>query len=168
MCLIRAAGRLFRKAAQLSKAVLQSGLTPQKLSLTICLGIATGVMPLLWGTTILCAALAGVLKLNQGAIQTVNYCCYPLQLALFLPLCRLGERLFPWGPRVTAEVLSGALHGHLGASAYLVVCASVKGVGAWLVTVAPLALLVHPILRGVLRRREAGSGDPAQAGVPLG
>ena len=153
--------RFYAKAALRAKGVLQGGLTPQKLSLTLCLGIAIGVMPLLWGTTILCAALAGVFRLNQGAMQTVNYCCYPLQLALFLPLCRLGEHLFPWGPKVASAVLAGALHGHFAASASLLGWVTARGLGAWLVTVAPLALLAHPILRVVFRRRESLPPHPA-------
>jgi len=165
--------RFYARAALLAKGVLQGGLTPQKLSLTLCLGIGIGAMPLLWGTTILCVALAGVFKLNQGALQAVNYCCYPLQLALFLPLCRLGERLFPWGPKVESAVLTGALHGHFAASAALLGWVTVRGLGAWLVTVAPLALLAHPILKWVLRRREAHPPNPAallgdDVGSPLG
>jgi len=110
-------------------------------------------MPLLWGTTLLCAALATKLKLNQAAIQATNYVCYPLQLALFLPFCRLGELLFPWGPRVTSEVLQGVLHGHVGASLALVGWATARALGAWAITVPPLALLLYPLLKRFLVRR---------------
>jgi len=134
-------------------ALLQSGLTPQQLSLTLCLGTALGVMPLLWGTTLICALIAARLKLNQAAMQAVNYCCYPLQLALFLPFCRLGELLFPWGGAVRGEMLTEALHGHLGGSLSLLALATARGVGAWCVTILPLVLLVHPVLKGVLRKR---------------
>jgi hypothetical protein len=157
--------RLFARAALLTNGLLHSGLTPQKLSLTLCLGTATGIMPLLWGTTFLCAALAAKLKLNQAAMQAVNYSCYPLQLALFLPFCRVGELLFPWGPAVTGEVLRGALHGHFGESVSLVGWATVRGLGTWLVTIPPLALLLYPILRGIFRRRQAAPADPADQSV---
>jgi len=107
--------KLALRARALAGRVVQGGLTPRKLALTLCLGTAVGVMPLLWGTTILCALCAVKLKLNQGAVQAVNYFCYPLQLALLLPFCRLGEFLFPWGPAVKGEILSGALHGNIDA-----------------------------------------------------
>ena len=152
--------KLYVKAKIFAAGVPQCGLTPQKLSLTLCLGAAAGVMPLLWGTTFLCALLAAKLKLNQAAVQAVNYCCYPLQLALFLPFCRLGELLFPWGPAVTGAVLKGALHGDIGASIHLVAWATLRALGAWLVTAPPLALLVYPILRGLIcsrTRRIAGA-----------
>lgn len=145
--------KLALRARALAGRVVQGGLTPRKLALTLCLGTAVGVMPLLWGTTILCALCAVKLKLNQGAVQAVNYFCYPLQLALLLPFCRLGEFLFPWGPAVKGEILSGALHGNIGASLSLLAWATARGVGAWLVTAAPLALLAYPMLRGALCRK---------------
>jgi hypothetical protein len=169
MYLKRCMQRVYAKGTLLARELLHSALTPQKLSLTLCLGCATGVMPLLWGTTVLCATLAALLKLNQAAMQAVNYLCYPLQLALFLPFCRLGEFLFPWGPRVNGEVLRGALHGHFGASVSLVGWAIIRALGAWLITIAPLAVLVQPVLKGVLRRREEASANAAEpAGPPRG
>jgi uncharacterized protein (DUF2062 family) len=96
------------------KGILQSGITPQKLALTVILGTCVGTMPVLWGTSLICVLLATVLRLNQGAMQAVNYLCYPLQIALFIPFCHMGESLFPWGPKVSMALLADALHGHLG------------------------------------------------------
>ncbi|WP_026842562.1 DUF2062 domain-containing protein [Citrifermentans bremense] len=134
-------------------AVLGSGMSPGKLSLTICLGSAVGVMPLLWGTTAICVALAARLRLNQAAMLAVNYLCYPLQLALLLPFCRLGDALFPWGTAVNAEILLEALRGGIGASFRLVAWATAKGIGAWALTALPLALLLHPLLSGRFKGR---------------
>jgi hypothetical protein len=133
--------------------ILRSGLTPQKLSLTISLGAAVGLMPVLWGTTLVCLLLASLFRLNQAAMQAVNYLCYPLQIALFIPFCTLGEAVFPWGPKVSVAVLTGALHGHLGETIALVGWASLRGVGVWFLTVPPLALLLYPPLKRLLLRR---------------
>ena len=148
--------RVGKKGAQLLKRVFQGGLTPQKLALTLCLGTATGVMPLLWGTTILAAGIAALFKLNQAAMQALNYLCYPLQLALFIPFCRLGEHLFPWGPAVNAAVLTGVLHGQVGAALGLVGWATLRALGVWLITAPPLALVAYPLLKLLLQRR----GEP--------
>jgi uncharacterized protein (DUF2062 family) len=150
------APRFYQKGALLLKAVLQEGLTPQKLALTLCLGTATGIMPLLWGTTLLSAAFAAAFKLNQAAMQALNYLCYPLQLALFIPFCRLGELLFHVGPAVSVGVLTGALHGHIGAALNLLGWATLRALGAWLITVAPFALIVYPFVKMMLKRRRAG------------
>jgi len=162
------APRLYEKGRLLLKGVLQGGLTPQKLALTVCLGTATGVMPVLWGTTILCAGLAAVFKLNQAAMQALNYLCYPLQLALFIPFCRLGELLFPWGPAVSVAVLTGALHGQVGAALSLIGWATLRALGAWLITVPPLALLGYPLLKLLLQRRGAAPAGPADPSSPSG
>jgi len=72
---------------------LVQGVTPQKIALTIALGLVLGIFPILGSTTALCA-LAGIfLRLNQPIIQLVNYLGYPLQLALLIPFYRAGEHL---------------------------------------------------------------------------
>src|ERR1700730_11684961 len=74
--------------------LLRQGVTPEKIALSLALGIALGVFPLLGSTTALCALAALVLRLNLTVIQLVNYFVYPLQIALLIPFFRLGERLF--------------------------------------------------------------------------
>lgn len=148
-----------RKLAARVNDLLSSGITPQKLALTVALGACVGVMPVLWGTSLVCALLAAKLRLNHGAVQVVNYLCYPLQIALFIPFCRLGQTLFNWGPKASTALLSQALHGHLGATVSLVGWATLRGVGAWLVTAPPLAAMLYPFLKWMfLRRRLRESG----------
>jgi steroid 5-alpha reductase family enzyme/uncharacterized protein (DUF2062 family) len=83
-------GRLLRPILDL----LRQGVTPKKIALSLALGVALGVFPLLGSTTALCAVAALVLRLNLPAIQVINYFVYPLQIALLIPFFRLGERLF--------------------------------------------------------------------------
>ena len=75
-------------------AQLKQGVTPERLALTVALGFALGIFPILGSTTLLCAVGAYALRLNQPVIQLVNYFAYPLQLALIIPLYRAGETLF--------------------------------------------------------------------------
>jgi uncharacterized protein (DUF2062 family) len=72
---------------------LTQGVTPQKIALTIALGINLAMFPILGSTTLLCAAVAFWLKLNQPIIQLVNWLAYPLQFAMLLPFIRIGEWL---------------------------------------------------------------------------
>jgi uncharacterized protein (DUF2062 family) len=72
-------------------AQFTQGFTPQKISLTIALGLNLGLFPILGTTTALCA-IAGIwLKLNQPVIQLVNWLASPLQLAMILVFVRIGE-----------------------------------------------------------------------------
>ena len=73
---------------------LRQGITPEKISMTIALGLVLGVFPILGATTILCGLAAVRLGLNQPIIQLVNYVAYPLQLLALIPFYRAGETLF--------------------------------------------------------------------------
>lgn len=74
--------------------LLRQGITPEKIALSIAFGAVLGSMPFLGVTTTLCFAIAYLLRLNPVAIQLVNYLMYPVQLALFIPFIRAGEKLF--------------------------------------------------------------------------
>ncbi|MCX6620759.1 MAG: DUF2062 domain-containing protein, partial [Acidobacteria bacterium] len=78
--------------------MLRQGITPEKLALSIALGIALGVTPVLGSTSILCFLAAVVFRLNVPAIQLVNYFVYPLQFALLIPFIRMGEWIFAAQP----------------------------------------------------------------------
>ena len=71
-----------------------SGLNPRAAALAVSLGIALGLLPIPWGTSLLCLLIGWFLRLNQPLIQLLNYLCYPLQIALYLPFCKLGCRWF--------------------------------------------------------------------------
>jgi uncharacterized protein (DUF2062 family) len=83
-----------RRLVQPLLAQLKQGVSPDELALSCALGAALGVFPILGVTTLLCLAAGVFLKLNQPAIQTVNYFVYPLQFALLPVFVRLGETAF--------------------------------------------------------------------------
>jgi len=82
--------KIFRLVVEL----LSQGITPRQIALTLAIGSALGVFPLLGTTTLLCAVAAGVGRFNMPLIQLVNYLVYPLQLILLLPFWRVGAWLF--------------------------------------------------------------------------
>lgn len=133
--------------------VMTNGLTPQKLALTLCIGGALGTMPLLWGTSILCMVLAYLFRLNQVALQSVNYLLYPLQLALLVPFFKLGAQLFPWGPTVPVNIFTSLLKNPGLSSVNILSWIVLKSLAAWLVTVLPLATLAYGILRTVTTKK---------------
>lgn len=74
-------------------ALLRQGVTPSRLALSVALGVSIGLVPVLGVSTALCGLAALALRLNQPAIQLVNYLLTPLQLLLIIPQLRLGEWL---------------------------------------------------------------------------
>jgi uncharacterized protein (DUF2062 family) len=80
------------------------------LAWSVAAGLALGVFPMLGATTLLCIGVAFAFRLNQPAMQLVNYLAYPLQLALLIPFIRIGERLFGAEPMpLSLAAMLGAL-----------------------------------------------------------
>ena len=103
-------GWLRRRVAGPLILILRYGSTPERVAISLALGAAFGVFPLVGTSTLLCFAAALLLRLNHPAIQLANYMMYPFQLPLILLYVRLGEKLVdsppvPFDPRVLAVTL---------------------------------------------------------------
>jgi uncharacterized protein (DUF2062 family) len=131
------------------RLVISAGLTPQKLAQTLCIGCALGILPLLWGTTLICLLVAHILKLNHVVLQSLNYLFYPLQLVLLVPFFKLGTRLFPWGPPLPSQLIASLMQNPL-ASLHLLGWVIFKSLAAWLITVVPVMMLGYPVLRATV------------------
>jgi uncharacterized protein (DUF2062 family) len=79
---------------------LTQGLSPEKIALTVAVGLTIAVNPIIGTTTILCFVAAWALRLNQPIIQTINWSSYALQLLLIFPFIRLGEKIFGTPPEM--------------------------------------------------------------------
>jgi uncharacterized protein (DUF2062 family) len=130
---------------------LRQGISPRRLALTLALGFAIGCVPVVGIPTLVCAALAFILRLNLPAIQAANYAVMPLQLLLIVPFVRLGGWLMSSGPNQAAQA-NLLLHtsplrlvtqmGSLAEQALL----------AWALIAIPAVLLLTFTLTLVLRR----------------
>jgi uncharacterized protein (DUF2062 family) len=103
-------GWLRRRVAGPLVLMLRYGSTPERVAISLALGAAFGVFPLVGTSTLLCFAAALLLRLNHPAIQLANYMMYPFQLPLILVYVRVGETLahsppVPFDPRVLAATL---------------------------------------------------------------
>ena len=63
------------------------------MALLVAVGLVLGTFPVYGLPTLLCAAAAVLLRLNAAGLQLVNQLSTPLQLALLLPLARIGWRI---------------------------------------------------------------------------
>jgi uncharacterized protein (DUF2062 family) len=132
---------------------LTQGVSPRALALSLAIGIAFGTFPVLGATTLLCAAAAAWLRLNQPAIQLVNYAAYPLQLLLIVPLLRAGAVLL--GAPVEALTLD-ALRAQIGADPWgalrLYGTATAGAVVVWAVVAIPSIFVMARVFRPLLGR----------------
>lgn len=129
------------------KLIACSRMTPQETVKTICIGIALGLLPLIWGTSLLCVWFAHSFRLNHLVLQSINYLLYPLQLALIVPFCKLGLLMLPWVPGLQPEQLLTMSLADLPRMPSLILWLHVKALAAWIVTVVPVTIIANRIIR---------------------
>lgn len=114
---------------------------PQTLARTVSIAAVLGVFPVYGCPTVFCTAAALWLRLNMPLVQGINFATGPLQLALMLPLARLGERLLPFPVSHSAPFA-------LTAAVWLV-----HAVAGWTCVAVPAAAILYISLLSGLRCR---------------
>ena len=146
--------KLFRRMAQPFLELLRQGITPEKVALTIALGLVLGVTPVIGSTTLLCTCAAVVLRLNLPAIQLVNGVVYPLQLVLIVPFLKAGAWLF--GDTGVSGLTLARLFALVRVDAWhatvMLWGATVHALVAWATVSAAAAALMYAVLVPVLKR----------------
>jgi uncharacterized protein (DUF2062 family) len=133
--------------------LLRLGITPEKIALTISVGLALGVTPVIGSTTLLCTLAAAVLRLNLPAIQLVNGLAYPLQLALLIPFLRAGAWLFgATPPSLTAGSVFEQIHANVWHAIVTLWTETLHALVAWLLAATIVSLLVYAVTLPLLRR----------------
>ena len=153
-----------RKAVRPIFEFLRQGLTPERLSFTIALGITLGVVPILGSTMLLCTLAAIVFRLNLAAIQLINWLVYPFQLALLIPFYRIGGWIFSTPPSELSVIpilwLIRTNLFHAIATLWMV---TLHAVVAWLLlgTVATglLYLLLVPVICAMSNQMRRDTGE---------
>lgn len=131
---------------------LRQGVSVHDLSKTIAVAVAAALFPLIGFTTLLCAALGSLMRLNHPTMQIINYAMTPVHLLMIPIFLRIGE--FVWGAEPT-PVMPQQMVAEFGRSPIhflqLYGKAGALAVFTWSI-VAPLAgLALFFILRPVLR-----------------
>ncbi len=75
-------------------AQLTQGITPEKIALTLAVGSACALFPILGTTILLCFVVGVVLRLNQPLIQLVNALFTVPHILIVYGLIRLGDLMF--------------------------------------------------------------------------
>lgn len=166
-------------------AQLTQGITPEKIALTLAVGSACALFPILGTATLLCLVVGIVLRLNQPLIQLVNALCSVPHLLGVYGLIRLGDFIFgvtlgsPHSQLTIAEFITHRPHTFPNLWAILLAiwrehglyahrfgAAALHALVAWVI-VAPLWTLivyrlVHPALSRAARRRRFLLPAPAE------
>lgn len=133
--------------------LLRQGISPEKIALSIALGLTLGVTPVLGSTSLLCLLAAAVFRLNLPAIQLVNYSVYPLQLALLIPFLRLGEWMFSDQPaNVSLAGVFGLIRADVWTAITTLWTATMHALVAWFALGSLASLLIYVLLTPFLKR----------------
>ena len=115
-------------------------LSSENIALILAVGLVLGTFPLYGCATLLCVLASLVLRVNFPALQVVNQLSWPLQIAMVVPLARLGSRIV-----VPSSGFAPTIAGRLGAAA-------LQAVVGWFCVCIPLGLLLYIMLTYLLRR----------------
>jgi uncharacterized protein (DUF2062 family) len=141
-----------RKYRNLIKNIFVQGVSPQKLALTISLGVFIGTIPVLWGSTLICALLAFLFRLNQLSIQAANYLAYPLQIVLIVPFYRIGAGFISWDPSVSPDIFSKGIKNLWMGNFVPMAAATLKALAAWFLIASPVVVLLYFLLWAIFAR----------------
>ncbi|MBW2519433.1 MAG: DUF2062 domain-containing protein [Deltaproteobacteria bacterium] len=132
------------------RVILHQGLSPRSLALAIALGATIGIFPTIWGTSLLCFALAGLFRLNHMAVQLANYMVYPIQLGLTVPYFWLGKLTLPESFNQLSNSRWELLQGNWLDSIDLVLPVMACATTGWFITAPLFGLLVYWCFRILL------------------
>jgi hypothetical protein len=135
------------------QSLLLGGISPRRLAASLTLGALFGLLPVVWGSSLLCLATAYLLRLNPVAMQLANCAVFPLQIALFAPFFKLGALLFGTAPPSAGLVLDWRwCRDHPWDALEQLLSANGAAVAAWALTAAALFPLCYLMLRPGLAR----------------
>jgi uncharacterized protein (DUF2062 family) len=148
---VRAA--IHRKLLQPFVELLKQGVTPEKIAMTVALGISLGVIPVIGSTTMLCTLAAVTLRLNLPAILLVNGAVYPLQLALLVPFLRAGAWIFRAdGPKFSIGQIFNLIRTDVWHAITTLWIATMHALVIWLIAGCAASGVVYLALAALLRR----------------
>ncbi|XDD52477.1 DUF2062 domain-containing protein [Leptospira sp. WS92.C1] len=139
-----------KNVLEIIKRELKSGITPEKITMSIVVGISVGIFPLIGTTMTLCGVLGVLLRLNPVSIQLANYLVYPLQILLIFPFLQTGSKVtgaaldLSWAENISIENVSEIAKGIFDVAGFAVL--------GWLIWVPGISILLYFLLLPFVRK----------------
>ena len=132
---------------------LRQGLSPRDCSRAVATGLTIGVFPILGCSTLLNTLCAHRWRLNQPIVQSLNWICGPLKLALIFPFLRLGEWLFHAEPfSLSLSEFSRRFYADTAATLLEFGWTFVHALTGWLCCVPVIYLMLQVATMALIRR----------------
>jgi uncharacterized protein (DUF2062 family) len=147
---------LNRKIMEPLLALLKQGVSPNRLALSVALGIVIGNIPIVGVSTIVCTAIALVFRLNLAAIQITQAAMAPSQILLIIPFVRLGEWILRVPPQPVSIKEALALMAQGAGYAIVALWDSILHAGlAWVIVAPFVVFLFYKVLTPVFEHAAA-------------
>lgn len=141
---------------------LGQGYTPEKIALSVALGIAIGLFPIFGTTTVICILAAMALRLNHPAIQVTNQLMYPVQIPLIVVFIRIGESMLGVAPiPFSATLMVAEMRANPVTLFQRFGTAGLHGIVGWAIVAPVVVGLTYAVMLPVVR---TVSRSPATAG----
>ncbi|MFN6945821.1 MAG: DUF2062 domain-containing protein [Cytophagaceae bacterium] len=129
---------------------LKQGMSPDKLALTVALGIVISSFPIIGPTTLMCFIAAYIFKLNIGALQLVNYLAYPVQILCIIPQYKGGAMMFGKADfQLSQSELLALFKESFSVIFEKLLWASVHAMGFWLICAPFVVFIIFFVLKPV-------------------
>ncbi len=142
---------------------IKVGGSPRKFALSAGFGVAVGVIPVLWTSTILGFVFGFIFKLNQITIQAVNYALQIFQYLLIPIYLYWGDKLFGVSPLSLTPKQLQKMISELGGKGFMIKFGSSIWHGAvlWAITAPFLIGITYMIFLPIFKNLHAlHSGIP--------
>lgn len=150
---------------------LTQGITPEKIALTVAIGSALALFPVIGTTTLLCFLVGLALRLNQPIIQLINQAFWPVHVPVIFLCVRLGERIFSVPhTKFSVKFMKELLWNDPAAFFHRFGETVLYAVVGWLVIApfysAAIYYIALPVMRGVTRIKAEAAAKAAAAKTP--
>ena len=122
-------------------------LSPDSLAIILAVGLVLGTFPVCGCPTVLCLLAVLLFRINAPALHLVNQLVSPLQLALLIPLAKLGERILPSPDTASHNLLSRFAE------------LTLQAIAGWFCLAVPLGILLYLVLSCIVRWRRPARFD---------
>lgn len=138
------------------RIIPKEGFTPEKLALSVTIGIVAGLFPVIGFTTLLGLALTAAFRQNIALVQSVSWLLSLVQLLLIIPLMRMGALL--WDQQnihITLGQMELAFQPGILSGLETIGIFHLYGILAWIILAIPSGAFSYYALLMVFRRRIA-------------
>ena len=142
-----------RKFLEPLKNIIKQGISIERLSVSLALGVTVGLIPLYGITTLLVGFIAFSLRLNFMAMQIAHYIVHPIQIALLVPFLKLGDSV------VKTSSASFTVHQYIEffkadfwGALHKFWLVNLSAIGIWFIVSIPLSLGLYFLIFRIIRR----------------